>query len=165
MRGVYYSACSLCYKTISQFHQKRLLMRDCLLFRRLLIPESTVPSILSINIQPLCNLCHSLRREESSIFLDNLINLLSAQSLGLLTAKNLFYFDSPNHRFVTIIKTVQFKNTVTRSLFHSKLWPFSVMHQLTSKKKSISVFMVSLLVCHKFDTNLIVCHHRWLFQI
>ena len=29
MRGVYYSACSLCYKTIAQFHQKCLLMRDC----------------------------------------------------------------------------------------------------------------------------------------
>ena len=43
MRGVYYSACSLCYKTIAQFHQKCLLMRDCLLFRRLLLPESTVP--------------------------------------------------------------------------------------------------------------------------
>ena len=42
MRGVYYSACSLCYKTIGQFHQKCLLMRDCLLFRRLLLPESTV---------------------------------------------------------------------------------------------------------------------------
>ena len=102
--------------------------------------SNLVPSILSINIQPLCNLCHSLRREESSIFLDNLINLLSAQSLGLLTAKNLFYFDSPNHRFVTIIKTVQFKNTITRSLFHSKLWPFSVMHQLTSKQ-SLFLFL------------------------
>ena len=42
MRGVYYSACRLCYKTIAQFHQKCLLMRDCLLFRRLLLPESTV---------------------------------------------------------------------------------------------------------------------------
>ena len=42
MRGVYYSACSLCCKTIAQFHQKCLLMRDCLLFRRLLLPESTV---------------------------------------------------------------------------------------------------------------------------
>ena len=42
MRGVYYSAYSLCYKTIAQFHQKCLLMRDCLLFRRLLLPESTV---------------------------------------------------------------------------------------------------------------------------
>ena len=39
---VYYSACSLCYKTIAQFHQKCLVMRDCLLFRRLLLPESTV---------------------------------------------------------------------------------------------------------------------------
>ena len=29
-------------KTIAQFHQKCLLMRDCLLFRRLLLPESTV---------------------------------------------------------------------------------------------------------------------------
>ena len=38
MRGVYYSACSLCYKTIAQFHQKCLLMRDCLLFRRLILP-------------------------------------------------------------------------------------------------------------------------------
>jgi hypothetical protein len=42
MRGVYYSACSLCYKTIAQFHQKCLLMRDCLLFRCLLLPESIV---------------------------------------------------------------------------------------------------------------------------
>ena len=42
MRGVYYSTCSLYYKTIARFHQKCLLMRDCLLFRRLLLPESTV---------------------------------------------------------------------------------------------------------------------------
>ena len=42
MRGVYNSACSLCYKSISADHQKCLLMRDCLLFKRLLIPESTV---------------------------------------------------------------------------------------------------------------------------
>ena len=39
---VYNSACSLCYKTIPQFHQKCFLIRDCLLFRRLLLPESTV---------------------------------------------------------------------------------------------------------------------------
>ena len=45
--GVYYSACSLCYKTIAQFHQKCLLMRDCLLFRRLLLPESTVYLLLN----------------------------------------------------------------------------------------------------------------------
>ena len=43
MRGVYYSACSLCYKTIGVCTKKCLLMRDCLLFRRLLLPESTVP--------------------------------------------------------------------------------------------------------------------------
>ena len=48
MRGVYYSACSLCYKTITQFHQKCLQIRDCLLFRRLLLPESTVELELSI---------------------------------------------------------------------------------------------------------------------
>ena len=47
MRGVYYSACSLCYKTISADHQKCLLMRDCLLFKRLLLPESTVSFELS----------------------------------------------------------------------------------------------------------------------
>ena len=32
---------TLCYKKIPQFHPKCLLMRDCLLFRRLLLPEST----------------------------------------------------------------------------------------------------------------------------
>ena len=53
MRGVYYSACSLCYKTIAQFHQKCLLMRDCLLFRRLLLPESTVPT----SYMQLCQRC------------------------------------------------------------------------------------------------------------
>ena len=42
MRGVHYSACSLCYKKIAQFHQKFSLMRDCSLFRRLLLPEYTV---------------------------------------------------------------------------------------------------------------------------
>ena len=42
MRGVHYSACSLCYKKIAQFHQKCSLMRDCSLFRRLLLPEYTV---------------------------------------------------------------------------------------------------------------------------
>ena len=45
MRGVHYSACSLCYKKISQFHQKCSLMRDCSLFRRLLLPEYTVFTI------------------------------------------------------------------------------------------------------------------------
>ena len=55
MRGVYYSACSLCYNTIAHFHQKSLLMRDCLLFRRLLLPESTVFSVIQmvwINLKP-----------------------------------------------------------------------------------------------------------------
>ena len=74
MRGVYYSACSLCYKTIAQFHQKCLLMRDCLLFRRLLLPESTVCTLKStINNYHLtgkkCNLfdCknHNLQQEKS----------------------------------------------------------------------------------------------------
>ena len=45
MRGVHYSACSLCYKKIAQFHQKCSLMRDCSLFRRLLLPEYTVCNI------------------------------------------------------------------------------------------------------------------------
>ena len=42
MRGVHYSACSLCYKKIAQVHQKCSLMRGCSLFRRLLLPEYTV---------------------------------------------------------------------------------------------------------------------------
>ena len=42
MRGVYYSACSLCYKTIGVTKNICLLLRDDLLFRRLLLPESTV---------------------------------------------------------------------------------------------------------------------------
>ena len=42
MRGVYYSACSLCYKTIGVTKNIRLLLRDGLLFMRLLLPESTV---------------------------------------------------------------------------------------------------------------------------
>ena len=42
MRGAHYSACSLCYKKFAQFHQKCSLMRDCSLFRRLLLPEYTV---------------------------------------------------------------------------------------------------------------------------
>ena len=42
MRGVHYSACSLSYKKIAQFHQKCSLMRDCSLLRRLLLPEYTV---------------------------------------------------------------------------------------------------------------------------
>ena len=33
-----------------------------------------------------------------------------------------------------LLKSVHFKNTVTRSSFHSKLWPFSIIHQLTSKQ-------------------------------
>mgnify|MGYP007015527734 CR=1 FL=1 len=48
MRGVCYSACSLCYKTISADHQKCLLMRDYLLFKRLLLPESTVCTYVGI---------------------------------------------------------------------------------------------------------------------
>ena len=46
MRGVYYSACSLCYKTIGVTKNIRLLLRDGLLFRRLLLPESTVPCVI-----------------------------------------------------------------------------------------------------------------------
>ena len=42
MRGVYNSACSSCYKTIGVTKNIRLLLRDGLLFRRLLLPESTV---------------------------------------------------------------------------------------------------------------------------
>ena len=42
VRGVHYSACSLYYKKIAQFHQKCSLMRDFSLFRRLLLPEYTV---------------------------------------------------------------------------------------------------------------------------
>ena len=45
-----YSACSLCYKKITQFHQKCSLMRDCSLFRHLLLPEYTV---FSQNLQTL----------------------------------------------------------------------------------------------------------------
>ena len=30
-----------------------------------------------------------------------------------------------------VLKSVHFKNSVTRSSFHSKLWPFSITHQLT----------------------------------
>ena len=45
MRGVYYSACSLCYKTIGVTKNIRLLLRDGLLFRRLLLPESTVYTV------------------------------------------------------------------------------------------------------------------------
>ena len=48
MRGVYYLACSLCYKTFTQFQQKCLLMRDYLLFKRLLLPESTVCTYVGI---------------------------------------------------------------------------------------------------------------------
>ena len=53
MRGVYYSACSLCYKTTSVCTKKCLLMRDCSLFRRLLLPESTV-------LYFSCQICKSL---------------------------------------------------------------------------------------------------------
>ena len=47
MRGVYYSACSLCYKTIGVTKNICLLLRDGLLFRRLLLLESTVLCYLS----------------------------------------------------------------------------------------------------------------------
>ena len=66
MRGVYYSACSLCYKTIGVCTKKCLLMRDCLLFRRLLLPESTVyylwlPIILSSIYRPIRKLSNEVR--------------------------------------------------------------------------------------------------------
>ena len=32
------------------------------------------------------------------------------------------------------LKSIHFKNTITRSSFHLKLWPFSIIHHLTSKK-------------------------------
>ena len=51
MRGVYYSACSLCYKTIGVTKNIRLLLRDGLLFRRLLLPESTVSNISVLALQ------------------------------------------------------------------------------------------------------------------
>jgi hypothetical protein len=35
------------------------------------------------------------------------------------------------------LKFVHFKNTVTGSSFHSKLWPFSITHQLTSKQSHL----------------------------
>ena len=47
MRGVHYSACSLCYKKIAQFHQKCSLIRDCSLFRHLLLPEYTVDGVIN----------------------------------------------------------------------------------------------------------------------
>ena len=53
MRGVHYSACSLCYKKIAQFHQKCSLMRDCSLFRRLLLPEYTAQWCVLTNSSPL----------------------------------------------------------------------------------------------------------------
>ena len=39
-----------------------------------------------------------------------------------------------------ILKSVHFKNTVMRSSFHSKLWPFSIMHQLTSKQSQLMYY-------------------------
>ena len=76
MRGVYYSACSLCYKTIARFHQKCLLMRDCLLFRRLLLPESTVITLFcyfqSISEVSSFTLELELNQELASIIKDDL---------------------------------------------------------------------------------------------
>ena len=51
MRGVHYSACGLCYKKIAQFHQKCSLMRDCSLFRRLLLPDYTVHYIAKVSVK------------------------------------------------------------------------------------------------------------------
>ena len=62
MRGVYYSACSLCYKTISADHQKCLLMRDCLLFRRLLLPESTVLGAYKMRFRVSSQQCGGVQR-------------------------------------------------------------------------------------------------------
>ena len=79
MRGVYYSACSLCYKTIAQFHQKCLLMRDCLLFRRLLLPESTVLAPLGISDLPT-----ALGREENLDKIPNGNTFLALACLDLV---------------------------------------------------------------------------------
>ena len=38
------------------------------------------------------------------------------------------------------LKSVHFKNTVTRSSFHSKLWPFSIIHQLKSKQSQLNYY-------------------------
>ena len=40
-----------------------------------------------------------------------------------------------------ILKSIHFKNTVTRSSFHSKLWPFSIINQLTSEHFRIDYFV------------------------
>ena len=39
-----------------------------------------------------------------------------------------------------IITDITVKNTVTRPSFHSKLWPFSIIHQLTSKQSQLMYY-------------------------
>ena len=50
-----------------------------------------------------------------------------------------------------LLKSVHFKNTVTRSSFHSKLWPFSIIHQLTWHQNKVSWCIIEN--GHSFEWN------------
>ena len=52
---------------------------------------------------------------------------------NMATKENLIIADDTS----TCLKSIHFKNTVTGSSFHSKLWPFSIIHQLTSKQSQL----------------------------
>ena len=76
MRGVHYSACSLCYKKIAQFHQKCSLMRDCSLFRRLLLPEYTV-----LRLRPVLKLQRGAKIARFSYWVYNNIYFIKQQEI------------------------------------------------------------------------------------
>ena len=66
--------------------------------------------------------CHIYHEDENSylIFLDQICpKWIKLDQIGFLTNQKM------------LLKSVHFKNTVIRSSFHSKLWPFSLIHQLT----------------------------------
>ena len=128
MRGVYYSACTLCFKTISADHQKCLLMRDCLLFKRLLLPESTVICFwltcffinLGLSVRFQIRLDKHLNHSWISSGLDNFHSKMDVRwsTFGLACFSWLL-----NHGiYLKSIFVASWANSQTDNTFHSK-WP------------------------------------------
>ena len=44
------------------------------------------------------------------------------------------------YKILKLLKSVHFKNTIMHSSFDSKLWPFSIIHQLTSKQSQLMYY-------------------------
>ena len=61
-------------------------------------------------------------------------------------------------RFGHYLKSVHFKNTGTRSSFHSKVWPLSIIHQLTSKQSQLMLHWKWPQFWKKWSCNCVLKH-------